>query len=62
MQVFIVMVESMYDGSSHWQVDRVFSTMQSAEDYIKLRKLDFGRSRFAYDIPDFCIEVEEVYA
>lgn len=62
MQVFIVMVESIYDGSSHWQVDRTFSSMQSAEEYINLRKADYARSRFAYDIPEFEIEVEEVYA
>jgi len=61
MQVFIVMVESIYDGSSHWQIDRVFSTMQSAEEYVKL-KLNYARSRFTYDIPEFVIEVEEVYA
>ncbi len=61
MQVFIVMVESIYGGSSHWDIDRVFSSMQSAEEYIKLRKLDYARSRFAYDIPEFDIEVEEVY-
>jgi hypothetical protein len=56
MQVFIVMVESIYDGSSHWQIERVFSTMQSAKDHIA------ARSRLAYDMPEFCIEVEEVYA
>jgi hypothetical protein len=58
MQVFIVMVESIYDGSSHWDVDRTFASMQSAEE---LRKLDYARSRLAYDIPEFDIEVEEVY-
>lgn len=62
MQVFIVMVESIYDGSSHWQVDRTFASMQSAEEYVKLRKLDYARSRLAYDMPEFEIEVEEVYA
>lgn len=56
------MVESYYDGSSHWDVDRVFSSMQSAGDYIRLRKLDYARSRLAYDMPEFVIEVEEVYA
>jgi hypothetical protein len=59
MQVFIVMVESIYDSSSHWQIERVFSTMQSAKDHIAARKLGYCS---IYDRPEFCIEVEEVYA
>lgn len=59
MQVFIVMIESIYDGSSHWQIDRTFSTMQAAKDYIAARKAEY---RSIYDIPEFDIEVEEVYA
>jgi len=59
MQVFIVMVESIYDGSSHWQVDRTFSTMDSAKAYIAARRAEY---RGIYDIPEFCIEIEEVYA
>lgn len=59
MQVFIVMIESIYDGASHWQIDRIFSTMQSAKDYVAARKLEYCS---IYDMPEFDIEVEEVYA
>jgi len=59
MQVFIVMIESIYDGSSHWQIDRTFSTMQSAKDYIAAHKAEY---KSYYDVPEFDIEVEEVYA
>jgi hypothetical protein len=61
MQVFIVMVESIYSSHTQWDIDRTFSTRQAAEEYIKLRKLDYARSRLAYDMPEFDIEVEEVY-
>jgi hypothetical protein len=57
MQVFIVKIESIYDGSSHWHVDRVFNTMQAAKDYIANRKAEY---RGIYDIPEFDIDVEQV--
>lgn len=57
MQVFIVMIESIYDGSSHWQIDRTFSTMEAAKDYIAMRKAEY---KSYYDVPEFDIKVEEV--
>lgn len=59
MQVFIVMQESIYEGSSHWQIDRTFASMESAKAYIAQRKAEY---RGYYDVPEFDIEVEEVYA
>jgi hypothetical protein len=59
MQVFIVMVESIYDGSSHWQVDRTFASMEAAKAYIAKRQAEY---KSIYDRPEFDIEVETVYA
>ena len=59
MKVYIVMIESIYDGSSHWQIDRTFSTMEAAKAYIAQRKAEY---KSYYDCPEFDIEVEEVYA
>jgi hypothetical protein len=58
MQVFIVMQEQIYDGSSHWQIDRTFYSMESAKAYIAQRKADAGY----YDQLEFDIEVEDVCA
>lgn len=55
-QVFIVMIGSYYEASQHWDVHRVFATMQAAQDYVA--KQDRG----VYRECDFEIEVEEVYA
>jgi hypothetical protein len=57
MQVFIVMIESIYSGCSHWDIDCTFSTMQAAKDYIAKRKAEY---RSIYDVPEFDIEVENV--
>lgn len=57
MKVYIVMQESIYDGSSHWDIVRIFSTMQAAKDYIAARKSEY---KGYYDVPEFDIEVEEV--
>lgn len=59
MKVFIVTIESIYGGSSHWQIDRVFASMDAAKAYIVVRK---SEHRYYYDIPEFNIETEEVYA
>ena len=59
MNVFIVTIESIYEGSSHWQIDRVFASMDAAKAYIQVRK---SEHRYCYDIPEFNVEVEEVYA
>lgn len=56
MQVFIVMRSSYYEGGQHWDVDRVFATMQAAKDYVS------NQDRGYYQDCDFEIEVEEVYA
>ncbi len=57
MQVFIVMVEVSYSGNEHsvWDVERVFSTRQSAVEYIQNKK------RNGSDV-EYDIETEEVYA
>ena len=57
MQVFIVMQESIYDSSSHWQIDRTFDSMDAAKAYIAQRKAEY---RSYYDVPEFDIEVENV--
>ena len=57
MKVFIVMVESIYSSHTQWDIDRTFSTMQAAKDYIAMRKAEY---RGIYGIPEFDIEVEEV--
>jgi hypothetical protein len=59
MQVFIVMQESIYEGSSHWQIDSTFASMESAKAYIAQRKAEY---RGYYDVPEFDIEVENVCA
>lgn len=56
MQVFIVMIETQYEGSWHWGIHRVFATMQAAEDYVA------KQGRGYYRDCNFEIEVEEVYA
>lgn len=61
MQVFIVMVESIYDGSSHWQIDRTFSTMDAAKAYIAEQRAKYTKHWYD-DCPEYDIEVEEVYA
>lgn len=61
MQVFIVMVESIYNGSSHWQIDRIFSTMDSAKAYIAARKSENCKNWYS-DRPEYQIEVEKVFA
>lgn len=58
MQVFIVMQESIYEGSSHWVIDRTFVSMDAAKAYIAQRKADAGY----YDQLEFEIEVEDVCA
>jgi len=57
MQVFIVMAETSYSGNEHsvWNVERVFSTRQSAVDYIQ------NKNRNGSDV-QYDIETEEVYA
>jgi hypothetical protein len=57
MQVFIVMAETSYSGNEHsvWNIERVFSTRQSAVEYIQNKKCN--GSDVEYDI-----ETEEVYA
>jgi hypothetical protein len=57
MQVFIVMAEISYSGNEHsvWNVERVFSTRQSAVEYIQ------NKNRNGSDV-QYDIEVEEVYA
>ena len=57
MQVFIVMAETSYSGNEHsvWNVERVFSTQQSAVDYIQ------NKNRNGSDV-QYDIETEEVYA
>ena len=59
MQVFIVMVESEREGVFCWDIDRVFSTMDSAKAYIAKRQAEY---KSIYDRPEFDIEVETVYA
>lgn len=57
MQVFLVMFETSYSGDehSHWSVERVFSTMDSASEYVSQKKLSGNDCE--YDI-----QTEEVYA
>jgi hypothetical protein len=57
MQVFIVMAETSYSGNEHsvWNVERVFSTRQSAVEYIQ------NKNRNGSDV-QYDIETEEVYA
>lgn len=57
MKVFIVMIESIYSSHTQWDIDRTFSTMQAAKDYIAMRKVGY---KSYYDVPEFDIEVEEV--
>lgn len=59
MQVFIVMVESIYQSHSEWNIARTFSSMDSAKAYIAERKAEY---KSYYDAPEFDIEVEEIYA
>lgn len=58
MQVFIVMAETTYSGNEHsvWDIERVFTSKESAIKYIRYRK-----SHGARDI-EFQIETQEVYA
>lgn len=55
-QVFIVMIETQSEGSWHWDVHRVFATMQAAKDYISKQKRGY------YKDCDFDIQTEEVYS
>lgn len=57
MQVFIVMAETFYSGNEHsvWYIERVFSTRQSAVEYIQ------NKNRNGSDV-QYDIETEEVYA
>lgn len=57
MQVFIVMAETSYSGNEHsvWNVERVFSTKESAVEYIQ------NKNRNGSDV-QYDIETEEVYA
>ncbi len=57
-QVFIVMAETTYSGNEHsvWDVERVFTSMESAIKYIGYRKTHGAR-----DI-EFQIDTQEVYA
>ncbi len=57
MQVFIVMAENSYSGNEHsvWDIERVFTTKESAVEYIQNKK------RNGSDV-EYDIEVEEVYA
>lgn len=59
MQVFIVMIESIYSSHTQWDIDRVFHSMDAAKDYIAARKAEY---KSYYDVPEFDIEVEEVLA
>lgn len=59
MQVFIVMIESIYSSHTQWDIDRTFSTMEAAKAYIAERKAEY---KSIYDRPEFDIEVETVYA
>lgn len=57
MKVYIVMIESIYSSHTQWDIDRTFSTMEAAKDYIAMRKSEY---KSYYDVPEFDIEVEEV--
>ncbi len=62
MQVFIVSVESEREGVFCWDVDKIFSTMDSAKAYVAERQSEYRSSRFPQLCPEYDIETEEVYA
>ena len=59
MQVFIVMIESIYSSHTQWDICCTFSTMEAAKAYIAKRQSEY---KSIYDRPEFDIEVETVYA
>ncbi len=58
MQVFIVMIESIYSSHTQWDICCTFSTMEAAEAYVAKRQAEY---KSIYDRPDFDIEIATVY-